>query len=128
MHVKPQAGMELVLAHSGPGPAASNTPLTTSQRGKTAFARDHPLGTATLRPLCAGRREQPVPSLPCRAGPQERLVPGSRDTGRNDPHTCWESCYLLFAPPQTLSPKAKRSLSSLLRTEGLFQELRFLDE
>lgn len=107
MHAKPQAGTELVLARSRSGAAASNIPLTTSQRGKTAFAREQPLGTATLRPLCAGRHERLAPSPPCRAGPEEQRVPASRDTGRNDPHTCWESLYLPSAPPRALSPKQR---------------------
>jgi len=59
-------------------PAISNVPLSTSQHGKTAFAGDHPLGPATLRPLCAGCWEQPAPSLLRRAGPQQLLVPGCR--------------------------------------------------
>lgn len=99
--------MELWQWHRGFGPAVSNMPPSTSQHGKTAFAQDHALGPVTLWPLCPGRREQPAPSLPCWAGPEEQLILGHKGTlgtvtswsqrqcvtlsrifGRNDPHTC----------------------------------------
>lgn len=78
-------GWSWVLSHSGFGPAVSNILLSTSQHRKTAFAGDHLLSPTTLRPLCAGCRERPAPSLLCRAGLEELLIPGCRGTG-----TLWD--------------------------------------
>lgn len=69
-------GWSWAQQHHDFGPAVSNIPLSTSQHGKTAFARDHPLGdTGTFVHGAAGSLAA-VPGWP--RGTARPRTPGQR--------------------------------------------------